>query len=79
MDELYEHRNLEELEPHYSKHVSAMTTQNLFLKSDIAAELAWRDKRLDYYEKLCRTQSYAIEEANHNAEVYRKQLKEKQK
>jgi hypothetical protein len=28
---------------HYQRHVSAMTTESLHFKSDIAAELAWRD------------------------------------
>ena len=35
------------LEPHYSLHVSAMTTERLHEKSDIAAELAFRDARID--------------------------------
>ncbi len=35
-----------DLEPHYSKHVSAMTTENLHHKADIAEQLAWRDKRI---------------------------------
>ena len=44
-----EYRNrptLDKLEPYYSRHVSAMTTENLYSKSDIAAELAVRDKRI---------------------------------
>ena len=35
------------LEPHYSRHVSAMTTESLHEKSDIAAELAFRDAQID--------------------------------
>lgn len=31
---------------HYSRHVSAMTGEDLHAKSDIAAELAWRDMRI---------------------------------
>lgn len=31
---------------HYSRHVSAMTTEELHSKSDIAAELAWRDQQI---------------------------------
>jgi len=38
---------LDKLEPHYSRHVSAMTTEGLWSKSDIAAELAVRDARLE--------------------------------
>ena len=35
------------LEPHYSRHVSAMTTEGLHEKADIAAELAFRDAQID--------------------------------
>jgi BMFP domain-containing protein YqiC len=41
---LYPKHLLWELEPHYSLHVSAMTTEQLHHKSDIAAQLAWRDQ-----------------------------------
>ena len=34
---------LDELGNHYSKHVQAMTAESLHSKSDIAAELAFRD------------------------------------
>ena len=44
---LYGHaRDLPTLEPHYSRHVSALTTEGLHSKSDIAAELAWRDAEI---------------------------------
>lgn len=43
-ERLYGHAHgLHELEPHYSRHVHAMTSEALHSKSDIAAELAWRD------------------------------------
>ncbi|BBI61782.1 hypothetical protein [Vreelandella sulfidaeris] len=32
---------------YYSRHLSAMTGEQLHDKSDIAAELAWRDARID--------------------------------
>jgi hypothetical protein len=32
---------------YYFKHVQAMTAEGLHEKSDIACELAWRDKRID--------------------------------
>lgn len=35
-----------DLEPHYSKHVNAMTKEGLHSKADIAAELAFRDARI---------------------------------
>lgn len=45
---LYGHNHgLHTLEPYYSAHVSAMTTEALFSKSDIAAELAYRDRVID--------------------------------
>lgn len=44
---LYGHgTNLRELEPHYSAHVSAMTSEGLHSKGDIAAELAFRDREI---------------------------------
>lgn len=35
-----------DLEPYYSEHVSAMTSEGLHSKADIAQQLAWRDKQL---------------------------------
>ena len=35
-----------DLEPYYSIHVSAMTTEQLHDKADIAEQLAWRDQRI---------------------------------
>ena len=60
------------LEPHYSKHVAAMTNERLHHKGDIAAELAWRDKRieelvrelgdvLDRYDYVLKSASMACE------------------
>jgi hypothetical protein len=43
---LYGCSNLHTLEPHYSRHVAAMTAEGLHSKSDIAAELAFRDKEI---------------------------------
>lgn len=40
-------RDASALEPHYSRHVMAMTAEDLFHKSDIAAELAFRDAELE--------------------------------
>jgi cell division protein FtsB len=44
---IYPQHRLETLEPHYSLHVSAMTTEQLHHKSDIAEQLAWRDQAID--------------------------------
>lgn len=43
----YEDRDPEVLEPHYSKHVHAMTAEGLHSKAAIAAELAFRDVLLE--------------------------------
>lgn len=42
----YADRDHEQLGEHYVKHVAAMTAEGLHAKSDIAAELAWRDQRI---------------------------------
>lgn len=44
---LYAKRDIRGLGLHYTKHVSAMTSEELFFKSDIAAELAWRDMEIE--------------------------------
>jgi hypothetical protein len=36
-----------DLEPHYSRHVSAMTAEQLHSKADIAEQLAWRDQLIE--------------------------------
>lgn len=43
MKKQYAERDARKFEPHYSAHVSAMTEEGLHSKSDIAAELAFRD------------------------------------
>ncbi|HMG12778.1 MAG TPA: hypothetical protein VK571_06370, partial [Gemmatimonadaceae bacterium] len=35
-----------DLEPQYSRHVGALTSEGLHHKSDIAIQLAWRDKTI---------------------------------
>lgn len=46
-DKLYDlNRRPWNLEPYYSRHVSAMTSEKLHSKADIAAELAFRDKEI---------------------------------
>ncbi len=40
-----------ELEPYYSRHVSAMTSEELHSKAAIAEQLAWRDKRIAMLEQ----------------------------
>lgn len=52
----YTHRNdgrkLDQLGAYYMRHVSAMTGECLHSKSDIAAELAWRDSEIDRLSAL---------------------------
>lgn len=43
----YADRNPMELGETYVKHVGAMTAEGLHAKSDIAAELAWRDIQIE--------------------------------
>ena len=44
---LYAERNIEKLGNYYTKHLRAMTEEKLHSKSDIAAELAFRDAEID--------------------------------
>ena len=41
-----DHMALDEAGNYYCRHVSAMTAEGLHAKSDIAAELAWRDMEI---------------------------------
>lgn len=43
----YEKRDIIELGDAYLKHANAMTAEGLHDKGDIAAELAWRDERIE--------------------------------
>jgi hypothetical protein len=43
----YKMRPVEDLEPYYSRHIAAMTREKLNAKSDIAAELACRDWKIE--------------------------------
>lgn len=53
---LYADRDCEEMVKHYTAHVSAMTVEGLHSKSAIAAELAFRDKRIEELEDALRLQ-----------------------
>lgn len=44
---LYSRRDPISLGEHYTRHVAAMTEEDLRAKSDIAAELAWRDTEIE--------------------------------
>ena len=45
-EKLYADRYAPDLEPWFSKHMSAMTGEDLHNKSDIACELAYRDQAI---------------------------------
>lgn len=54
-DKQYAERDIMDLDisgNHYSRHISAMTREGLHSKSDIAAELAWRDARIAELESI---------------------------
>ena len=46
VSDLYPDHRPWDLEPHYHNHVGGMTEFRLHRKSDIALQLAWRDKRI---------------------------------
>lgn len=55
---------------HYSRHVAAMTEEGLVAKSDIAAELAWRDARIAELEALVTEMETAFV---HGVKLFREQ------
>lgn len=64
-----------DLEPYYSRHVSAMTTERLDSKADIAEQLAWRDKRIEELgAKLDRERWRADENGNYARIHFEKRL-----
>ena len=50
-DKLYAERDSFKLGEHYVRHVEHMTSENLYSKADIAAELAHRDIQIDRLER----------------------------
>ena len=54
---LYAKRDKEALGDYYVRHVSAMTGEGLHWKSDIAAELAWRDRQIDELKRQLQSRS----------------------
>ena len=49
-EKLYAKRDIQNLDT-YCDHIGAMTREGLHSKSDIAAELAWRDQRIAELEQ----------------------------
>jgi hypothetical protein len=46
-DPVYPKHHPWDLEPHYTRHVGAMTSEALHSKADIAIQLAWRDQEIE--------------------------------
>lgn len=47
----YAERDPMELEPYFSRHMQAMTAENLHSKAAIAEELAYRDQKIERLER----------------------------
>ena len=60
MADFYAPRDVFALGKHYLRHLSAMTGESLHEKNDIAAELAWRDKRIEELEERLRSCEFAM-------------------
>ena len=67
---IYITRDPERLEPYYTQHVLAMTTESLHAKSDIAAELAARDARIAELEARCAVMEGALDAARQYLEFH---------
>ena len=68
---LYAERRPMELEPHYSAHMLAMTVEDLRGKSEIAEELAFRDKSITKLERENAALRAELERVRKDAERYR--------
>ena len=49
-DKQYGHDDARDYEPYFSRHLMAMTTEDLHSKGEIACELAYRDARITQLE-----------------------------
>lgn len=58
-----------ELEPYYCQHIEAMTAEELHGKSDIAIQLAWRDKEIA--ELRAKVQWFVEKAADERLDGYR--------
>lgn len=67
-------RDPEELEPYYTRHVMAMTDEDLRAKCDIAAELAHRDKMIDEAISILETSRAWPTAGRHFANKIKKRL-----
>lgn len=60
MTHLYDERDPEELEPYFSRHMNAMTAEDLRGKAAIACELAWRDKQIEELEECLKSAIFEV-------------------
>lgn len=67
---LYGERDAMALGQHYGNHIHAMTREQLHSKSDIAAELAWRDQQIEQQQARIAELERLIEHMGHKAELY---------
>lgn len=59
---------------HYSRHVSAMTTEDLHSKHAIAAELAWRDHQIAELVEAMKSKRFASAFAEGIADAFKRDL-----
>ncbi|WP_447881603.1 hypothetical protein [Serratia fonticola] len=71
----YDERNAMALGDYYGRHVHAMTVESLHAKSDIAAELGYRDKRIDELNVKLFDQSILLDAAISRAAATEKREK----
>lgn len=57
---LYPKQDAEQLGKWYARHLEAMTAEGLHSKSDIAAQLAWRDKKISLQRDAMNELSAAV-------------------
>ncbi|MBP0998425.1 hypothetical protein J8629_15340 [Serratia fonticola] len=69
MSKQYDERNAMALGDYYGRHVHAMTVESLHAKSDIAAELGYRDKQIDELNVKLFDQSILLDAAISRAEA----------
>lgn len=73
-EKLYAERDYDEIEPYRMKHVMAMTAEGLHSKSDIADELAYRDKVIAEQAEQLTAAKQRIAELEKDADILQTNL-----
>lgn len=73
-EKLYAERDYDEIEPYRMRHVMAMTAEGLHSKSDIADELAYRDKVIANQADQLTIAKQRIAELEKDAEILQTNL-----